>query len=92
MVAPGCTVRAHDDAGPAGSCSTMSTAKRPAGTSASEMVYARWNSVLDPSGSGNQNRSHAAGSASTSSNSVGDTMRTRTKCGAIRTVSSTVAV
>lgn len=41
MVAPGCTVRAHCDAGPAGSCSTMSTAKRSAATSASEIVYAR---------------------------------------------------
>src|SRR5271166_1957979 len=78
IVVPGSTVRAHDDAGPAGSCSTTSTAKLPAATSASEIVYARWNSVFDPSGSGNQNRSHAAGSASTSSNKVGDAISTRT--------------
>jgi hypothetical protein len=38
----------------------MSTANLPAVTSASEIVYARWNSVFDPPGSGNQNRSHAA--------------------------------
>jgi hypothetical protein len=55
----------------------------PGGTSASEIVYARWNSVFDPSGSGNQKRSHAAGAACTSSNNVGDTIRTRTKCGAM---------
>src|SRR5271163_4641398 len=92
IVAPGSTVRAHNDAGPAGSCSTISTAKRPAGTSASEIVYARWNSVFDPSGSGNQNRSQAAGSAAASWNRVGDSIRIRTKCGAIWTVSITVAV
>jgi len=34
----GSSVHAHNDAGPAGSCSTMSTANRPAGTSASEIV------------------------------------------------------
>ncbi|CFE35900.1 Uncharacterised protein [Mycobacterium tuberculosis] len=38
MVAPGLTVRAHDEAGPAGSCNTTSTAKRPAAGSASEIV------------------------------------------------------
>ena len=92
MVAPGATVRAHFDAGPAGSCNTTSTAKRPAAASASEIVYARWNSVPEPSGSGNQNRNQAAGSASASSNRVCDTIRTRTKCGAIDTVSITVAV
>jgi hypothetical protein len=41
--------------------------------SAPEMVYARWNSVSDPSGSGNQNRSHDVGSASASENTVGET-------------------
>ncbi len=48
--------------------------------------------MLDPFGSGNQNRSHAAGSASASWKSVGETIRTRTKCGAIEMVSITVAV
>src|SRR5271167_3193065 len=92
IVAPGSTALAHNDAGPAGSCKTTSTAKRPAAASASEIVYARWNSLLDPFGSGNQNRSHAVGSAIASSNKVGDSIRIRTKCGAIRTVSITVAV
>jgi hypothetical protein len=38
IVAPGSTLRAHNDAGPAGSCNTTSTAKRPAATSASQIV------------------------------------------------------
>ncbi len=38
MLAPGATLRAQVDAGPAGSCSTTSTANRPVAGSASERV------------------------------------------------------
>ena len=90
MVAPGATSAAQRDAGPAGSCSTTSMAKWPVAGSDSEIVYARWNSVSVPSGSGNQNRSQEVGSVAESSKIVGDTIWMRTQCGANRCVLSTV--
>jgi hypothetical protein len=91
MVMPGSACMAHWHAGPVGSCSTTSTANSPICGSAHTIVYARWNWVLPPAGSGNQNRSQAVGPTLTSSNSVGDDIVIRKQCGATREVSSTVA-